>query len=266
MVLLVALLAASAATAATTPAQYRAKVNGICRGYTPRLKALETAMTKAEKAKDGLALGVALGKFLVYGLAQDLQVEAVPVPAALRTQMAPILALMKKIDTHVRAALQRAVAKDGAGHVGSAQCDLDAREAAQRKARRGRPARLRLEPVLARTSPILNLGPPTLLRSRAGASANTAGPAAGVEGARRPVLRAPAAPSTAADATKAKQMSDEFGRRRCGFGRVPRRWKSRTASDGSPRRASTPGRLRFRAEPPACSMSPCPTAAQRQPL
>jgi hypothetical protein len=113
--LLVALLAAGAASAATTPTQYRAKVNGICRGYTPRLKALETAMTKAENAKDGLALGVALGKFLVYGLAQDLQVEAVTVPVALRARMAPILALMKRIDTHVRSALRRAVAKDGPG-------------------------------------------------------------------------------------------------------------------------------------------------------
>ena len=115
MTVVVALLAAGAATAATTPTQYRAKVNGICRGYTPKLKALSVTMAKAEKAKDGMALGVALGKFLVYGLAQDLQVESQPVPAAMRARMAPILTLMKKIDTHVRAALRRALAKDGAG-------------------------------------------------------------------------------------------------------------------------------------------------------
>ena len=36
-----------AATAAT-PAAYRAKVNAICRGYTPTGKKLEAAMTTAE--------------------------------------------------------------------------------------------------------------------------------------------------------------------------------------------------------------------------
>ena len=112
---LVALLAASAATAATTPTQYRARVNAICRSYTPRLKALETTMTKAEKAKDSTALGVALGKFLVLGLAQDVQVEAQPVPTALRPQMTPILTLLKKIDGHIRAALRAAVAGNATG-------------------------------------------------------------------------------------------------------------------------------------------------------
>jgi hypothetical protein len=111
---LVALLAASAATAAT-PAQYRAKVNGICRGYTPRLKALEATMTKAQKAKDSTALGVALGKFLVYGLAQDLQVAAVAVPVSLRAHVTPALTLMKTVDVHVRAAIRDAGAGDGAG-------------------------------------------------------------------------------------------------------------------------------------------------------
>jgi hypothetical protein len=114
LAIVVALLAASAA-AASTPTQYRAKVNGICRGYTPKLKSLQTAMQKAEKAKDNTALGIALGKFLVYGLAQDVQVEAQPVPAALRARMAPILTLMRTIDSHVRAAIRDAEAGNGAG-------------------------------------------------------------------------------------------------------------------------------------------------------
>jgi hypothetical protein len=112
---LIALLAAGAATAATTPTQYRTHVNAVCRGYTPKLRALETTMTKAEKANDSTTLGVALGKFLLLGLAQDVQVESQPVPAALRLRMTPILTLMKKIDAHVRAALRAAVSGDGPG-------------------------------------------------------------------------------------------------------------------------------------------------------
>ncbi len=72
-------------------------------------------MAKAEKAKDGRALGFALGRFLVYGLTQDVRIEAQPVPALLLTRMRPILALMRKIDGHVHLALQRALASDNAG-------------------------------------------------------------------------------------------------------------------------------------------------------
>jgi hypothetical protein len=111
---LVALLAAPAATAAT-PAQYRATLNGICRTYTPTFKKLEAAMAKAQKANDGKAYGVALGKFLVLGLVEDTRVERVAVPAALSAQMAPILTRFKKIDVHLRAALAKAEAGDPKG-------------------------------------------------------------------------------------------------------------------------------------------------------
>jgi hypothetical protein len=103
----VALLAASAATAAT-PAQYRAHVNGICRSYTPTGKMLEGEMTRAQKANDYVAWGVALGKLLVLNLAQDSRIEAVPVPAALKPRMTPILTRMKTIDGHTNAAIAAA--------------------------------------------------------------------------------------------------------------------------------------------------------------
>src|SRR5438067_6680440 len=93
LVSLVALLAVGAASAAT-PTQYRAKVNAICRGYTPTAKILESQMTKAQAANDAVAWGVALGKLLVLDLAQHSRIQAIAVPAALRTKMAPILTRM----------------------------------------------------------------------------------------------------------------------------------------------------------------------------
>jgi hypothetical protein len=113
---LVALLVATAATAAT-PAQYRAKVNGICRTYTPTFKKLEATMATAKKANDLRAYGVALAKLLILGLIQDARLEKEPVPAALRAQMNPILTRFKKIDVHVRAALVDARAGNSKGWI-----------------------------------------------------------------------------------------------------------------------------------------------------
>src|SRR5438874_7323542 len=104
LVSLVALLAVGAASAAT-PTQYRAKVNGICRGYAPMGKILDAQMTKAQAANDYVAWGVAVRKALLLNLAQSSHVEAVPVPASLKTKIAPILARMKTVDGHSRAAL-----------------------------------------------------------------------------------------------------------------------------------------------------------------
>jgi hypothetical protein len=73
---LVGLLVAGGATAAT-PATYRTKVNGICRGYTPALKKLAKQMDQAYAAKDYEAWGLAVGKFLNLGLAQDGRIAAV---------------------------------------------------------------------------------------------------------------------------------------------------------------------------------------------
>lgn len=98
-------VAASTAAAATTPTQYRAKLNAICRSYTPKLRAQVAAEQKAEKAKNGPAAAHALGAFLGLGLKQDLTIEAVPVPAALKATMKPILATFEKIDGHVKAAV-----------------------------------------------------------------------------------------------------------------------------------------------------------------
>jgi hypothetical protein len=109
LVSLIALLAAAAASAAT-PAQYRARVNAICRSYTPTGKILEADLARAQKANDYVAWGVALGKLLVLNLAQDSRIEAVTVPTKLKTTMAPILTRLRSIDRHTNAALADAQA------------------------------------------------------------------------------------------------------------------------------------------------------------
>jgi len=111
----IAALTVLASATAATPAAYRAHVNAICAGYTPTVKQLSRQLAAAEKAKDGQAYGLALGKLMVLQLAEDRKVTAVPVPAALRARMTPILARLKQLDTHLRLALNAAMAGDNAG-------------------------------------------------------------------------------------------------------------------------------------------------------
>jgi hypothetical protein len=117
-----ALLAASvvaltvlASAVAATPAGYRAQVNGICAPYTPTVKQISRQLAAAEKAKDSQAYGVALGKLIILQLTEDRKVEAVPVPAALRGQMTPILTRLRQIDGHLRKTLTDAMAGNSAG-------------------------------------------------------------------------------------------------------------------------------------------------------
>ena len=109
------LVLAAGAAAATSPDAYRAQVNALCRSYTPSLRKAEAALSKAQKANDGRALGVAIGQLLGLGLAEDAKIEGTPVPAAMRAQMTPILSLLKVVDGHARLAIARAAAGDANG-------------------------------------------------------------------------------------------------------------------------------------------------------
>ena len=111
----VAALTVLASATAATPAAYRAHVNAICAPYTPTVKTYLRQLDAAEKAKDGQAYGVALGKLIVLQLTEDQKIEAVPVPAALRVSMTRILTRMKQLDTHLRKSLTDAMAGDNAG-------------------------------------------------------------------------------------------------------------------------------------------------------
>jgi len=112
----VAVVAPSAASA-QTPASYRAQLNRLCRGYTPKFRADGRAMQKAAKAKDWKAYGYALGHFFALALAQDAQIERTPVPATMRTEMTPILRLLRIADSHARLALRKAALGDTRGMV-----------------------------------------------------------------------------------------------------------------------------------------------------
>lgn len=110
-----ALFASGVAAAATTPAAYRQHVNAICRSYTPALKRDAAALSNAATNKDTLAVGRSLGHLLGLALAEDKQVEAVPVPAPLRAQMTPLLALLRQADAHIRTGIARLAAGDAKG-------------------------------------------------------------------------------------------------------------------------------------------------------
>ena len=84
LVLSFVLLVAAGAASAATPAAYKATVNGICRSYTPQLK--------AAAAKQG-----GIQEVLQLRVAQNRKIAVVAVPAALRAQMTPILAKLKLV-------------------------------------------------------------------------------------------------------------------------------------------------------------------------
>ena len=117
--ILVAALAvvAPSAASAQTPASYRTQLNRLCRGYTPKFRADQKAMQTAAKANDWKAFGFALGHYLGLALAQDEQIERTPVPAAMRTQMTPILRVLRTADGYARLALRKAALGDNRGMI-----------------------------------------------------------------------------------------------------------------------------------------------------
>jgi len=118
VVLTVALgIVAPSAASAQTPAGYRAQLNGLCRSYTPKFRADQKAIQRATKAQDWKAFGYALGHYLTLALAQDRQIESTTVPSALRTQMTPILRLLRTVDGHARLALRKAAMGDSRGMI-----------------------------------------------------------------------------------------------------------------------------------------------------
>jgi hypothetical protein len=117
IIVTVALVVAPSAASAQTPAGYRAQLNGLCRGYTPKLRADQKAIQNATKAKDWKAFGYALGHYLMLALTQDRQIESTPVPSAMRIQMTPILRLLRTADGHARLALRKAAMGDSRGMI-----------------------------------------------------------------------------------------------------------------------------------------------------
>jgi hypothetical protein len=105
------------ASAAQSPAGYRAGLNAMCRTNTVKLHMLRAEMTRAQQANDTRTVAVDFTALLGIGLREDATIEATPVPAQLRTEMAPAQRLLKAADAVVRKALQDLAAGDGAGAV-----------------------------------------------------------------------------------------------------------------------------------------------------
>jgi hypothetical protein len=108
---------AAVASAAQSPTGYRARQNAMCRSNTVKLHALKAEMTRAQQANDTRAIVFDLGELLGIGLREDATIEAAPVPAQLRTELAPAQRLLKAADAIVRRALHDLDAGDGTGAV-----------------------------------------------------------------------------------------------------------------------------------------------------
>lgn len=111
----IAAVSAAGVVAATSNfAQYRTKVNALCRSYTPGIKRVEAAMTAAQKAGNNQKVAYELGVLIGISLAEGMRVEAIPVPADGRTRMAKPLRLLRSADAHARKMLTAAAAGDQA--------------------------------------------------------------------------------------------------------------------------------------------------------
>jgi len=103
---------APTAALAQSPSAYRAQLNRRCRTFTPKFKQVEANLKKAVSTKDPRLLASALGQGLALNLKQDAYIERLPVPAAMRAQMVPILRLLRTVDRHARLALLDANAQN----------------------------------------------------------------------------------------------------------------------------------------------------------
>jgi hypothetical protein len=111
---LVALAASNATAASANLTQYRAKVNALCRTYTPQLKRVEADMRAAQKAGNVQRAAFDVGVLIGASLAEGTRLERIPVPADARTVMARPLHLLRTVDAHARRLLQAATAGDQA--------------------------------------------------------------------------------------------------------------------------------------------------------
>jgi hypothetical protein len=102
----------TAAAGATSPSAYRARVNSLCRTYTPTLQKVEADALAAKRANNVDRLFYDLGEAVALALREDHAIEAIQVPASLQTQMAPILRVFKRVDTHATRFLAAARAND----------------------------------------------------------------------------------------------------------------------------------------------------------
>jgi hypothetical protein len=104
-VLLAALAVGSAPGSTQATPQYRAELNAMCRSTTVALRAIEAKLAAARAARNAQAYAVDLGVYLGLGLREDATIEATPIPAAVRSTMAPVVSVLRRIDRNIRAGI-----------------------------------------------------------------------------------------------------------------------------------------------------------------
>jgi hypothetical protein len=114
VVCVVAVAASTATAASANLAQYRVKVNALCRTYTPKFKKVEADMLAAQRAGNAQRAAYDVGVLIGGSLAEGTRIEAIPVPADAHTVMAKPLRLLRSVDGHAKNLLRAAAAGDRA--------------------------------------------------------------------------------------------------------------------------------------------------------
>lgn len=108
-------ISAASAAASVSPAKFRAELNALCRTYSPKFKAAETSITKAQSAEDPLAYYAGFGRFFSLVLTEDSSIEIAVPPVPLKAQMARSVAALKAVDPVLHAGVHSAGTYDAKG-------------------------------------------------------------------------------------------------------------------------------------------------------
>ncbi len=98
-------------------ATYRAHLNAVCRGYSPKFKATQAAISAAQAGQNRGVYFASYGKFFALILAENASIESAVAPPAMKSVMAQPVALLKAIDPTLRSGLNAARLKASTGLV-----------------------------------------------------------------------------------------------------------------------------------------------------
>jgi hypothetical protein len=98
-------------------AKYRAHLNAVCRGYSPKFRATEDAIAAAQSEQNRGVYFSSYGRFFSLIIAENASIESTVTPPAMKTLMAQPVALLKAIDPALRSGLSAAQQKASTGLV-----------------------------------------------------------------------------------------------------------------------------------------------------
>jgi hypothetical protein len=112
---LLALALAATTAAATSPSQFRVRLNAVCSNTTNRLNAAEAAIKKASVGGNQSAYYAAYAGWFAALHAEDLAIDRSAPTASLKAVMAKPISLIRGIDPTVVAGLAAARRHDSSG-------------------------------------------------------------------------------------------------------------------------------------------------------